>query len=235
MSQGSAKSQDVAAQTTAAASKTTPVDADELGLVDSAASYILKKLTWANLKATLFGSINGLTSKSTPVGADVIVVGDSAASFAGKKTTLTELFAQFPPVTSPVAWTPTFTGFGTVSGVTAYSWRNGSELFFEIYFTSGTPTATEARISLGFNGTDGNVTSASTYPTLSIIGTAGGDGAAGAGQQLIIPLMEVSKTYMTFGLLYGLVYPPLAKRVGNVITTSGDSVSVKGSVRIQGW
>jgi hypothetical protein len=37
----------------AADSKTTPVDADELGLVDSAASYVLKKLTWANLKATL--------------------------------------------------------------------------------------------------------------------------------------------------------------------------------------
>lgn len=37
----------------AATSKTTPVDADELPLVDSAASFILKRLTWANLKATL--------------------------------------------------------------------------------------------------------------------------------------------------------------------------------------
>jgi len=36
-----------------ATSKTTPVDADELALADSAASYVLKKLTWANLKATL--------------------------------------------------------------------------------------------------------------------------------------------------------------------------------------
>lgn len=35
-----------------ATSKTTPVDADELALVDSAASNVLKKLTWANLKAT---------------------------------------------------------------------------------------------------------------------------------------------------------------------------------------
>jgi len=33
--------------------KTTPVDADEVGLIDSAASNVLKKLTWANLKATL--------------------------------------------------------------------------------------------------------------------------------------------------------------------------------------
>ena len=37
----------------AATGKTTPVDADELPLVDSAASYVKKKLTWANLKATL--------------------------------------------------------------------------------------------------------------------------------------------------------------------------------------
>jgi hypothetical protein len=38
---------------TAAASKATPVDADLIGLVDSAASNVLKKLTWANLKATV--------------------------------------------------------------------------------------------------------------------------------------------------------------------------------------
>ena len=34
-----------------ATDKTTPVDADYLGLMDSAASNILKKLSWANLKA----------------------------------------------------------------------------------------------------------------------------------------------------------------------------------------
>jgi hypothetical protein len=36
-----------------ATSKTTPIDADELSLIDSAASNVLNKLTWANLKATL--------------------------------------------------------------------------------------------------------------------------------------------------------------------------------------
>jgi hypothetical protein len=36
-----------------ATSKTTPVDADYLALMDSAASNIMKKLSWANLKATL--------------------------------------------------------------------------------------------------------------------------------------------------------------------------------------
>ncbi len=37
----------------AATDKSTPADADELGILDSAASFVLKKLTWTNLKATL--------------------------------------------------------------------------------------------------------------------------------------------------------------------------------------
>jgi len=36
-----------------ATGKTTPVDADVIGISDSAASSVLKKLTWANIKATL--------------------------------------------------------------------------------------------------------------------------------------------------------------------------------------
>jgi|GEM_PF-6798731 len=36
-----------------ATSKVTPVDADELGIADSEATYSIKKLTWQNLKATL--------------------------------------------------------------------------------------------------------------------------------------------------------------------------------------
>ena len=46
---------DVAAKVHAAAAKTTPVDADELGLADSAGSWALKKLTFANLKAWIGG------------------------------------------------------------------------------------------------------------------------------------------------------------------------------------
>ncbi len=43
----------IAPGTHAATSKATPVDADEVPLVDSAASNVLKRLTWANLNATL--------------------------------------------------------------------------------------------------------------------------------------------------------------------------------------
>jgi len=37
--------------------KTTPVDADEFGLADSAATFGLKRLTWASLKTTLFNTL----------------------------------------------------------------------------------------------------------------------------------------------------------------------------------
>ena len=50
---------DVAAAIHAATGKTTPVDADELGLSDSESSWSLKKLTWANLKAVLLAYFKG--------------------------------------------------------------------------------------------------------------------------------------------------------------------------------
>ena len=49
----------------AATGKSTPVDADELGLIDSAASNALKKLTWANLKATLKSYFDTLYALAT--------------------------------------------------------------------------------------------------------------------------------------------------------------------------
>lgn len=46
----------------AATTKTTPVDADSMPLIDSAASNVLKRVTWANIKATLktyFDTLHG--------------------------------------------------------------------------------------------------------------------------------------------------------------------------------
>jgi hypothetical protein len=51
-----------AANIHAAASKTTPVDADEIPLLDSASSFSITRLTWANLKATLVTYLSALTT-----------------------------------------------------------------------------------------------------------------------------------------------------------------------------
>lgn len=48
-----------------ATGKTTPVDADEMGIADSGASFGLAKLTWANLKATLKSYFDTLYSSTS--------------------------------------------------------------------------------------------------------------------------------------------------------------------------
>lgn len=58
----------IAAATHAATSKATPVDADELPIVDSASSFGLKKLTWANLKATLLTWLTGVLAAPPTIG-----------------------------------------------------------------------------------------------------------------------------------------------------------------------
>ncbi len=75
----SAASGNVAGDTHAATSKATPVDADEIPLADSAASFGLKKLTWANLKATaktyfdtLYATLGNLALKSNLAGGNTI-------------------------------------------------------------------------------------------------------------------------------------------------------------------
>ncbi len=54
-----------------ATAKTSPVDADTLGLADSAASNVLKKFSWANLKSALqsvFATLAGITGGQTMIG-----------------------------------------------------------------------------------------------------------------------------------------------------------------------
>ncbi len=87
----------VAAATLAASSKATPVDGDALAMLDSAASNVLVRLSWANLKAGVFAAWGALTAagtaKATPVGGDLLALSDSAASSATKSLTLTNLAA----------------------------------------------------------------------------------------------------------------------------------------------
>lgn len=63
---------DIASGINGATAKTTPVDADLLTLTDSAASFVLKKFTWANLKTTLASTFSTLTQLSAAGGAALI-------------------------------------------------------------------------------------------------------------------------------------------------------------------
>lgn len=62
----------VEGEVVAASAKTVPVDADLLPLLDSASSFSLKKLTWANIKATLFSAVTMTGLLKFAAGANIV-------------------------------------------------------------------------------------------------------------------------------------------------------------------
>lgn len=55
---------------------------------------------------------------------------------------------------APTAYTPSFTAFGTPTGVSFYSWREGQNLVIHGLWTNGTATAVGNAISIGYGGVD---------------------------------------------------------------------------------
>jgi len=84
---GGATGTALSADTQAAATKATPVDADKIPLFDSANFWYLKGLTWANLKATLLTYLK--TAFSTLVGTQFQVSADLSPLWEGTQSTLT--------------------------------------------------------------------------------------------------------------------------------------------------
>lgn len=125
-----------------ATAKTTPVDADTVPLIDSAASNVLKKVTWANIKATIATyynslaatltnktldstNISTLTAKTTPVDADSAVIVDSAASNVFKRTTYTNIKAflktYFDTLYTAINTAVLLTGDQEVAGIKTFT------------------------------------------------------------------------------------------------------------------
>lgn len=136
-------------------------------------------------------------------------------------------------ITDPIAYTPTFTGLGTVTGINFVSWREGANLLVKGTFTTGTPTATEARISLGFGGGNSNVTALSTLPTLSAAGTTEVTNFSSTVYK-ISALIEPSVSYITMGNQASTV-GGLSKQNGNALFGASVTVSVLLKIPIQGW
>lgn len=134
----------------------------------------------------------------------------------------------------PRQYNPTFTGFGSVSGVDCTEARTRNENIIECKFVAGTTTATEARISLPqarVSSTGGS----GTKP----IGTYG-RGYSGSANFGGFVLREPGVSYLTFSIpkvmtSSGGTINPLSKSNGNDIAASGDTVAFKVSVPIEGW
>lgn len=95
----------ISSATTGAATKATPVDADLIPLIDSAAGYTLKNLTWANLKATLkiyFDSVvTTLTNKTINLTSNTLVATSAqlAAALTDETGAGAAVFASSPALT----------------------------------------------------------------------------------------------------------------------------------------
>lgn len=148
----------------AATEKTTPADADELGLVDSAASFVLKRLTWANVKATLLTWLR-LSTTIIPVNAPqgFLINGKlSVTDAAGITVAIKTLAGADPSATDPVYCrigdtVRSITSALSVSKADGTNWCNAGsaelatkEIDYFVY--------------LGYNATDGVVIGFSRFP-----------------------------------------------------------------------
>jgi hypothetical protein len=127
-----------------------------------------------------------------------------------------------------ITYTPTFTGFGTAASVDVRYRKDGPDLVIEGTFTTGTVTATEARISL-----PAGLTASSSLPTLSEAGQLLKTANAATSFHWTT-LKEPSVAYITFGYQSSTT-GSLTKTLGNVGFGNTQAVAFNARVPIQGW
>lgn len=135
-----------------------------------------------------------------------------------------------PLVTAWAAYTPTFTGFGTATSVQFQYRRNGSDLEVRGKFTSGTSTATEARVSFPTGLTSSGT---SVIPSIRLCGDQVRDTNASTYFRDSV-LCEPSVSYATFGKQTD-TDNALTKQLGTGMASSGRVISLSFSVPISGW
>ena len=151
-----------ALDTHAATSKTTPVDADEIPLSDSAADFGLKKLTWANADATLktyFDSVTTtLTNKTltSPVISGGTINNASVGATTPSTGAFTSLSASSPSTVSAnstsAALTVTQTGTGNAFVVEDSASTDSTPFAINTNGDVGigaNPTSSNARLAIG--------------------------------------------------------------------------------------
>lgn len=137
-------------------------------------------------------------------------------------------------ITSWAAYTPSSTqGFGTVSSASFNSRRVGSNLEVIAKFTAGTVSGSEARISIGYNGTSGNVTTNNSGVLPSGVSCLGYASRSSTITGAITVLVEPNVTYVTFG--HTSSGGGLTKSQGSNLLNTSDDFSFFVSIPIQGW
>lgn len=175
--------------------------------------------TLLNIATTSSQTINGSTTTTLATQYEELLVISDGSNWIAKRYILSDW----------TSYTPTFTGFGTVS-VQSFWWRRvGTNIEVRGIFTAGTTTATEARVSLPATS------STSLLPTISIAGKAAIDSSAPTVTRDYVTLMEPTVAYVTFGYQEGSGSAALTKLNGNSLVSSGQKLSFFCSVPIVNW
>jgi C1q domain len=127
------------------------------------------------------------------------------------------------------AYTPTYTGFGTVSSSNMFFRKTLDGIWIEGSFVAGTTTATEARMSLPA----GLLSKNSTY--IPVIRRNGSFAVGVNTTQEGSVLIEPSVSYITFGIANGGAAEPLTKRNGSTVASSGNKISLYAFIPIEGF
>lgn len=134
-----------------------------------------------------------------------------------------------------VTYTPANTqGFGTVVSPAVWSRRNGDCLEVQGQFTTGTVSAAEARISLGYNGVDqpaGLTVDATKCAQRQCVGNAVIGAAVAASYSA---LAEASNAFINFGIQSSTV-AGTSKAVGNALLGNGQLFMFNAKVPIANW
>lgn len=130
--------------------------------------------------------------------------------------------------------TSDFTGFGTVSAINLQCKRKGGDLKIKGSFISGSPTSSEARINLKFNGS--TLTASSAITGTQIAGYASRN-VANNGASIYTNLIVANNGYITLSFANNAIANPLISQQGSTVIVSGDAyvISNELSIPIQGW
>ncbi len=128
------------------------------------------------------------------------------------------------------SYTPTFTGFGTVTSPECQHKRDGSDLLLRCKFVAGTTSATEARVSLPTGliaaGTD-------KIPTIQKVGDLARSISASSNFSFHV-LQEPSVAYVTFGVQSNST-GGLTKAQGSALIGNTETASFLARIPIAGW
>lgn len=200
-----------------------------VGVAGKAYRIIRTDLTLANtitLNTTSAQTINGASSKTLSTQYEEWEVVSDGSNWL-------VLTHKYPSIWT--SYTPSFTGFGTATSISGYSRRVGDGLQVKVSFVSGTATATQARISLGYGGVDSNVTvDTAKINNGAFIGMmdTSGFGATTFFWSVLSPTSSVS--YINMGVQSSTV-SGLTAANASAMTGNGQTVSLYFDVPISNW